>query len=330
LWKAPINPNVEELRMVDLNNLRFFYYVAEDLSFTSAASKLFVTQSAVWQRVKILEEASNLKLFGNHKGKIFLTEEGKILLEYARKIFKHDRELDEAISDVKEFKRGTLRLGVPSTTMPTFVSFLVDLYRGKYPNVKVEVSEGNSTELIKSLLDHQTEIALPAKIEDHPDIHFIPHMRETLVLIASPTHRFAKSMVASMTEVAQEPLIVREKGSVIRKTVMELYEENQYTPNIVFESSSNETIKQIVGRGDGISFLLETTLSKEIERRELIKVPIEGHEIVLDLYVAYLRDTHLSIAAKGYLEVTNESIKSSQGVPGRISIWPRDLNIDAL
>lgn len=289
--------------MLDLNNLRFFFHVAKNLNFTVAASELFVTQPSVTKRVKNLEDSLEMKLFGQSRGKTYLTEEGKILFESAKKLFKCEKEIERTINDIQELRRGTLRIGMPATFMESALSDLMDSFHRQYPKIKIHVNTGNSDELIKGLLEHQNEVVSVAKLEDHPDIRSIDIYRAKIALIASPSHRFAQAGLVSLGELAEEPMILREAGSGTRQVVMELFEQNRLTPNILLETTNPEYIKQLVQRGDGVSFLVERTVLPEIDEGKLVAVPIQGHEIFIDLYLAYLKDKPLSFSAQAYLQV---------------------------
>lgn len=297
--------------MLDLNNLRFFYHVAKNLSFTIAADDLCVTQPSVTKRIKVLEEACNLKLFGKTRGKTYLTEEGKILYDSVKKIFEYEKDIETTIHDIQELKRGTLRLGMPATFSHSALSVLMDHFHQEYPNIKIQVNTGNSKEIIMGLLNHQNEIGTFVKTEDHPDIHFIHMHREKIALITSPVHRFALEKKAPLDEVAKEPLILREIGSGTRKAALELLEQNHLSPNILLETTNPEYIKQLVQRNDGVAFLAEMTVSQEIEQGKLVLIPIKGHQLTIDLCAAYLKNKPLSKPAKAYLKIFDQMRRGS-------------------
>jgi DNA-binding transcriptional LysR family regulator len=291
------------------------------LSFTLAASDLCVTQSAVTQRVRAFEDECELKFFGRRKGKIFLTEEGKLLLKYTTRLFKYEREIEKAIRETKELKRGTLRIGLPKSLSPQSISLLMDSYHQEYPNIRIEVNEGSSRELIQGILDHKSEIAFLAKVEEHRDLDFIHLSREKVVLVMGPRHRLAKEKVTSLKALENEQLIMREKGSGTRKLVVELFEKNQYVPNIILESSNVENIKKFVERGDGVTFLVQGAVLSEIEQGKLVMVPMEEDGFFIDVYLAYLKDIPFSVPARAYLKLFAKSIPESSETSPMVASW---------
>ena len=97
--------------MLNFNQIRVFYHVAKNLSFTMAAKELFITQPAVTAQIKAFEDYSNLKLYKRRGRNIYLTEAGKTLYHYVRRIFEYEIEIENVIADLNELKRGVLRLG---------------------------------------------------------------------------------------------------------------------------------------------------------------------------------------------------------------------------
>jgi DNA-binding transcriptional LysR family regulator len=286
-----------------MNQLRVFYEAAKYQNFTLAAKKLFITQPAVTAQVKMFEDQCNLKLFKKKGRHIHLTDEGRTLYEYARKIFEYEKEIENVIEDMRELKRGILRLGTTKTYARYFMPFLITNFREAYPLIKVYLDEGSSLDMIHSLLDFKNEVVVIAKVEDHPDVRFIPFSQEELVLILAPHHHLAKEKNVSAKELAEEPIIMKEVGSGTRKLVNDLFEKSGLTPNILMETSNTEFIKQLVQRGDGISFVVKEAVALEVQEKKIAARPIEGQEILLDVSIAYLKNQRLSPPAKAFLEV---------------------------
>jgi DNA-binding transcriptional LysR family regulator len=157
--------------------------------------------------------------------------------------------------------------------------------------------------MIDSLLDLRNEVAVVAKVVDHPEVRFIPFSQEALVLILAPDHPLAARKTVSVKELLKEPMIMKEAGSGTRKLVNELFEAKGLTPNILMETSNTEFIKDLVQRGDGISFVVEEAVALEVEEEKLVTLSVEGGKLLLDVSVAYLADQPLSLAAKAFLDI---------------------------
>lgn len=289
--------------MINFNQLRDFYQVAKNLNFTVAANKLYITQPAVSAQIKLFEDYCKLKLFKKKGRKIYLTDEGEALYSYARKIFEYEREIESAIEDMRELKRGILRLGTTKTYACYFMPSLISTFHDAYPHIKINLDEGSSLDMTNSLLDFGNELAIIAKVEENPDICFIPFSQEEMLVILSPDHHMALRKTISINDIAEEPIIMKEKGSGTRKLVSELFAKKGLTPNILVETSNTEFIKQLVMRGDGISLLVKAAVSVEISEKKLATVSMKGQKILLNVSIAYLKDQHLSPSAQAFLDI---------------------------
>jgi len=289
--------------MINFNQLRTFCQAAKHGSYTTAAEKLYVTQPAVTAQMKLLEDHCNLKLFKKRGRKVYLTDEGKTLYQYARKIFDYEKEIEDVIEEMRELKRGVLRLGTTKTYARYFMPLMITSFRETYPHIQIHLDEGSSQDMTLSLLDFQNEIVIIAKAEDHPDVCFFPFSKEEVVLIAAPDHHLAGKSPATFAHISKEPIIMKEIGSGTRKLVNKMFAKNNSTPVMLMETSNTEFIKQLVQRGDGISFLVKEAVAVELRDGKLATVPLQGHRLFLDMSVAYLKDQHLSPPAKAFLDI---------------------------
>ena len=303
--------------MLNFTQLRVFYFAAKYESFTIAAQRLFITQPAVTAQIKLFEEYSGLKLFKKRGRKIYLTDQGRTLYDYTCKVFEYEEEIEKVIDEMKELKRGLLRLGTTKTYARYFMPFLMTSFHEVYPDIKIRLDEGSSLDMIHSLLDLKNEVAIIAKAEDNPDVCFIPFSHEELVLILSPEHRLAKRKIVSVKDLADEPIIMKETGSGTRKIVSELFKKHRCVPDVLMETSNTEFIKQLVQRGDGVSFVAREAVAVELKEKKLITVPIKGRPIFLDVSIAYLKNQQLSPPGQAFLDMLLRiatSEKADQGI----------------
>ncbi len=312
--------------MINFNQLRVFYHAARYENFTTAAERLFITQPAVTAQVRLFEEHCNLKLFKKKGRKIHLTDEGKVLYDYACRVFDYEKEIDDVIEDLRALKRGMLRLGTTKTYARYFMPLLMTSFHEAYPQVKIHLDEGSSLDMTLSLLDFKNEIAVIAKAADHPDVRFIPFSQEELVFILSPKHPLATKKTVSLRELADEPIIMKETGSGTRKLVNGLFEKRGISPNILMETSNTEFIKQLVQRGDGVSFVVREAVATEIQEGKLATVPIEKKKIYLDVSIAYLKDQRLSPAAQAFLDILSEMAPTGEKDQGIRAIMAKMLD----
>ncbi len=123
-----------------------------------------------------------------------------------------------------------------------------------------------------------------------------------MALIVAPDHHLARKKEVSLEELAKELFIMKENGSGTRKLVEELFTKAKCTPNILMETSNTEFIKQLVHRGEGVSFLVKEAVAAELKNKNLIDVPLKGHKILLDVSIAYLKGQVLSPPARAFVD----------------------------
>jgi len=288
--------------MLNFNQLRVFYHAAKNLNFTAAANELFVTQPAVTFQMKAFEEFCNLKLFKKKARRLYLTDEGRVLFEYAEKVFKYEKEIENVIDEMRELKRGVLSLGTTKAYARYFMPLMITTFHNNFPNIKIQLNEGSSLDMIHSLLDFKIEVAIIAKALDHPRVNFIPFSKEEMSVILAPDHKLTKKKAIAFGELADELFIMKEKGSGTRALVEQLFAKENRTPNILMETSNTEFIKQLVQRGEGVSYLVREAVAAELTEKTLAEVPLKGRKRFLDVSIAYLKGQVLSPPAKAFVD----------------------------
>ena len=288
--------------MINLNQLRAFYQAAKCQNVSLAAKHLFVSQPAVTAQVKLFEENCGLKLFKKRGRNLYLTDEGRTIFNYARKIFEYEQRIEGAVEQMKELKKGILRLGSARTYARYFMPFLLTGFRNAHPHIKIHLDEGSSSDMIQSLIDLKNEVVIIAKAGENSNIALIPFSQEELVLILPPNHHLANKDALSFKQLADEPIIMKDPGSGSRKLVDELFAKNDCRPNILMETGDAEIIKLLVQHGEGISFLVKEAVAVELQEQKLATVPLKNEAVFLDVSIAYLNNQPLSPPAQAFLK----------------------------
>lgn len=307
--------------MINLNQLRAFYYVAKHDSYTIAAEKLFISQPAVTAQVKLFEKYHNLKLFKKYGRKLILTHIGKILFEKAELIFGIEDKLESTLTQIKELNLGLLELGCTKAYAKHIMPSIISAFHRAYPNIKIILKEGSSMAMINSLLEFNSEVVVVAQMEENnPRIQFIPFSQEEIVIVLPVNHLLTRKKEVEFHDIVMEPVIMKGKGSATRKKIIELYKKHNAVPNIFMESNNTGFIIDLVERGEGISFLVKPAIDQKLKEGKLASCKIKGMEIFLDVSFGYLKNTPLSPAANAFYEVVENSFieASPQGGVGSI------------
>lgn len=288
---------------MNFNHLRVFYESAKELNFSRAAERLYISQPAVSIQIKQLEEMLQIKLFIKIGNKVFLSGAGKLLLEYAQKIFELENKAEKAINEIKEVKKGTLHIGTTKTyaryLMPNYISH----FHALYPGVSIHLSEGSSLEMIQSLFNMQNELAIVASTDYPKSLHSIAFGKEEVLLVTSPDHILAKKDSITMKELTRFPLVMREEGSATRKAVMDMFKKMRLAPAILYEASNLEFIKELLERGEGASFIVRSAVEKELSQGILKEIKISDVSMAMNTNIAYLYEDSLSKIARAFIDI---------------------------
>jgi DNA-binding transcriptional LysR family regulator len=278
--------------MINFSQLRAFFEAARTGSYSRAASSLFLTQPAISAQIKALEESFGFKLFRKLGRQMVLTEAGSELFQYARRIFELETEIEKMVSEIHKLERGVLK--VPS---------IMTRFHSAHPAVKIVLDEGSSLEMLKSVLELRNELGIMAKVEEFAKIEYIPFARERIVLFASTHHPFAKEGKIRFKDLNHQPIIMKERGSGTHATVTRCFARHGLTPNVLVETSNIDFIKDMVRKGEGVSFLVQQAVEEDAALGHVRIVEIEDEEMVLPVFIVVREGDKLSPAGRAFLEI---------------------------
>ncbi len=287
------------MRNVTLRQMRVFAMVARHLSFTRAARELHLTQPAVSQQVKLLEAGTGLPLFEHIGRKVQLTPAGAELLRYANQAIDLMRAAGEALAAMRGLKRGVLQLGAVSTAK-YFAPSLLAAFTPAYPEVTIKFSVGNREEIIKQLAANEIDLVIMGRPPRELDTIAEPFAKHPLVIIAAPDHALARKRRIRLKQLGTENFLIREEGSGTRASLEHMFRDRGATYRASMEVSSNETIKQAVMAGMGVSFISMHTLGLELKTRKLVMLDVIGLPLMRDWFVIHLREKRLSPIAAAF------------------------------
>ncbi|WP_211455398.1 LysR family transcriptional regulator [Collimonas antrihumi] len=291
------------MKNATLRQLKTFETVARHLSYSRAAEELHLTQPAVSLQVKQLEEHAGLPLFEQLGKKIYLTAAGVEMLRHGRMIIQQFRETEDAMAQLKGVSGGRLNVAVISAGDYFFPRLLAEFQR-RHENVSLKLTVHNREELLRSLQDNLTDLAVMVRPPEDPGMirqAFAPH---PYVIVASPQHPLAGKKRIPMARLMREPFIVRERGSDTWNSMQESFGDHLAQLNVAMEIKSFETIKQAVIAGMGISFLSVHTISLELQVGNLVVLDVQGFPAMLNWYVVHRQNKQLppvAIAFENFL-----------------------------
>jgi len=287
------------MKRVTLRQLTVFAEVARRLSFTAAANALHLSQPAVTLQVKELEETCGALLLERMGRRIFLTEAGREVAACAANVTGRLHETQERLDALRGLKRGLLKVGAVSTAK-YFVPSLLAAFTPSYPGVTARFSIGNREETIRHLAENEIDLAIMGRPPREIETVAEPFAKHPLIIIAAPSHPLAGKRRVPLKKLEGENLLIREEGSGTRASLERVFKQAQVAYRASMEVSSNETIKQAVIAGMGISFLSAHTVGLELKARKLVALHVAGLPVLRDWYVIYRKDKRLSPIAAAF------------------------------
>ncbi|HQR21480.1 MAG TPA: LysR family transcriptional regulator [Burkholderiaceae bacterium] len=307
------------MKGVTLRQLRVFVAAARHLSFGKAAEELHLTPPAISMQIKELEDQVGLPLFDRSGRSVALTVTGEYLLVYARKILATLKDAEDAVARFRGLQTGRLTIGMVSTAK-YFVPRLMARFRAEHPGVEVRLAIGGNREQLAGLLRaNEVDLAIMGRPPREMATRAEPFAVHPHVIVTPPDHPLTRIGHAPAAALGDYEFLIREEGSGTRAAMEKFFADHRLQPRIAMEMPSNETIKQAVMAGIGISFLSLHTIGIEL-KAGLIAVPdIEDLPVLRRWYVVNTLAKTLSPAAEAFryfiLEEAERYLAQEYGAP---------------
>ena len=267
-----------------------FLQVAELLNISKAAERLFISQPAVTRHIQELESKMEIPLFERKGNRIYLTRGGKIMFNHLKSIKQQYQDLEFELSQLNNTYKGVLKIGASSTISQYVIPPVIAAFHTRYPDIKLSLLNGNSEDMTRKLLDNEIDVALVENETTHQNIHYIDFLEDEIVALASPNSAYARRHQITKEELLQAPLVLRETGSGTLEVIKKALRTNNLPfdkMNIILQLGSTEAIKNFLSDFDGLDFISEKAVKKEMARQELKKLKTPSLSIMRQFRVAF-------------------------------------------
>lgn len=278
--------------MVD-PRLMTFITVCKTRNYTKAAEMLNLTQPAVTKQLKYLEEFYGTPLLICKGRNIQLTEEGRILLEYAKEVVSKASMVARKLKNGVEIEKRYM-IGATMTIGEFILPFILGKYKKEHPNHDLIMQVQNTEFITKKLLNGDIDLGLIEGPFDYGKFDSVKLIDDELVLAAAPQNEHAQRGEIELEEVLQNKLILREEGSGTRKVLEEKLLELGYPLSRLkayMEIGSLGAIKSLVELDLGYTIISKAAIRKELNSGSLVTVPIRGVKIKRDFTFVYLKES---------------------------------------
>jgi DNA-binding transcriptional LysR family regulator len=294
---------------INLHHLEVFAAVARAGSVTRGADALAISQPAVSKQLRELERSLRTTLVDRHPKGVELTAAGRVLADYARRIFSLAAEAQQAVEDLSLVRTGRLNVGAGPTVGVYLLPRAIVQFRRRFPDVRLNIETGGPQLLGQRLADGALDFALTESPLAGTEIESKTFAHDVLVPIAPAAHPPAKRRTVSAEEFARQPFIARQTESGEKSLVERTLAARKLDVQPILTVASTEAMKQAVIAGVGVSIVSRLAIQTELAARQLVELPIPRLAIRYSIQLIKRRGRSDPAAAKPFLEVVRNCIE---------------------
>jgi DNA-binding transcriptional LysR family regulator len=288
--------------LVHLETLKVFCDVVETKSFSVAASQNYVTQSAVSQQIRMLEEKYGRRLLERTRGNVQLTPAGALLYQASKEIVQRYQDLEGQLQAVSKIVAGTLRVATVHSIGLYELSLQLKRFLKAYPQVQLQLQYSRSNKIYDDALKGGIDLGIVAFPTRRPGITVIPFREDHLVLVCPPQHPLAKHKQVSIKKLAGEPFVGFERDIPTRKETDRVLHRHGIDVRYVMELDNVEIMKRVVEIGIGLAILPENAVRPDVKGGTLAAVHVSDEVFLRPLGIIHRTGKHFSPAAAKFIE----------------------------
>jgi DNA-binding transcriptional LysR family regulator len=290
--------------MLDLYKLQIFAAVVQEGSFSAAAERLYMTQSAVSQHIKELEQGLGRQLFQRGRRGVQWTPHGETLYRYTGEIFALVAQAENALTDIQQLSGGRVSIGATPGIGVYLAPDWVQHFRSRYPRLTVALQTGVTAQIVHDVLAHRLEFGL---IEGELEGHAHPHLASLVLesveqwVVVGSKHPFWARERVQAEDLQGQSMIVREANSQSRIWLERTLSRLHIQPLIGAEFDNLESIKRAVGMGLCFAILPPYVVQTEAEQRLLHMIRVDEQPFTRTLKLIWDSSVHFSPIGRAFL-----------------------------
>ena len=313
---------------MDLAYLKVFRDLGQLASFSKAAEKNHLSQSAVSQIVDLLEKRLGVDLVDRSERPLKLTAPGRTFAEGCQSLLDQYGELKAAVRNEHDQLEATVRVAAIYSVGLGDMGEYIERFSAQHPLAKVEIAYLHPNRVYERLQNGSADVGLVSFPRKSRKFEIIPWREEEMVLVCSPNHPLAAMRSVRPIDLADQAYVGFDQHLVIRKKVDRFLREHGVSVDVSIEFDNIETIKKAIEVGAGVALLPEPTVRREVEGGSLIAVHLTGTRLVRPLGIVHRRGRRLGSMARRFIALlTNtepdSASTSTQEVPKRSPLRSR-------
>ena len=277
--------------------LRAFHLVAQSGGFTKAAQAGGVSQPTLSAQVRSLEEANGIRLFDRRGRTVALTPLGQNLHAITARLFAAEDDAKALLAGARNLARGHLRVAADSAT---HVMPLLAELKQRRPGLTFSLAVGNSSDVLRQVLDHAVDVAVMAKHVSDPRVHALRLRTDRLVLFVPRSHPWGSRKSVALEALAGQDLVIRERGSITREVFEARLAEAGVKPGALVEVQTREAVREAVAAGFGIGIIFDSEFGQDPASA---KLTVKGADLNVAEYVVCLEERRRLPLVRALLEL---------------------------
>lgn len=280
---------------------KVFITVAELLSFSKAAEALFISQPAITKHIKQMEGQLNVALFDRKGSRIYLTDAGKMVYDKLKHIAELYNELEYAVGSLNKEHRGVLKIGASSTIAQYMLpKFLASFYK-RYPNIDLNLFNGNSAQMEQMLLNHEIDLALVENRTQTRGLKYFNFAKDSIVAVTKANSLYAKHKTIKTDALKRIPIVTREYGSGTLQILEDAFKSQGLSLDdlkVAVHLGSTEAIKSFLSSFDGLAFVSDQSIQNELQLNKLQVLKVDKMDIDRDLRCVVRQGPEIDLTQK--------------------------------
>lgn len=285
--------------------MQYIVEIMRQNSFTRAAEALHVTQPTISKTIKGLESELGRDIFVRDGKQVKLTDTGEAIHRYAQPILQLFDSLTEEINDLIYLRKGSVRIGLPPMTGANFFPFVMKEFQERYPGIAVHMVEEGAKSIEDAIGEGTLDVGVVLLPVDESVYDTIPVVQERIMVVLHPQHPLAERSEIRLGELAREPFLLFGSGFALHERTIEACHTAGFEPNIVYESSQWDFLREMAAAGLGISMLPET-ICRTFAAEKVKAVPLVDPVIPWRPAMAWRREGYLSLASRAWIDFVAE------------------------
>ncbi len=285
-----------------IESLKVFCDLVEMGSFSAAAASNYVTQSAVSQQIRSLEDKYGRKLLDRGHGQVRPTPAGQVFYEVSKDIVHRFREMENRLQHLSNVVAGSIRVLTVHTVGLYELSGAVRRFLRAYPHVNLRIEYARSNRIYEEVQKSDADLGIVAYPSKRAQFVLIPYREDRLVLICPPNHPLAKHHSVSIKKLVGQDFVGFERDLPTRKETDRILRRNGVDVRYKMELDNIETIKRVVEIGTGCALLPEPAVRQEVKARSIVAVQIRDETFLRPLGIICRMGQHLSPATEKFIQ----------------------------